>query len=463
MIATLRPLCAGLVALSAPSLAGCVDLLGDFRTPGCDTADCAPSPWVRTFGDPAHQSVNGMVVDPFGNTIVTGDFAGTVDFGNGPLQSGGESDVFLVKLDPTGKTLWSKRFGNAGKDVGAAVAITPDGDLLVAGEFSQTVDFGDTPRKSAGGLDIFVAKVSSSGDVVWSAAFGAPDEQIATSVASDAAGNILLTGCIRGTGSFGGTTPWVSLGDFDAYVLALDSQGKYRWHNVMGSTLFDCASHVAADAAGNAIVAGLNAGPMVLDGQALSPYGGGTDVFVAKLGEGDGKSLWAHTFGDALNQSSAGVSVAKNGTIALTGSYEGTVDFHDHTLTAKAQDAFVVFLDASGSTVRSVGIAEPGNQQVLSSALDSAGNVIVTGYSSAVSGQNQIAIAKVNVDGDLAWSQSWATIYDQVASSVVVDPADNVLLGGDFTGTLTLGNSNTQTAGNADAFVAKLGPDSRAP
>ena len=80
-------------------------------------------------------SAHGVAADAAGNLYVTGCFRGTVDFGAGPLTSAVEGDVFLLKLDPAGSTLWSKRFGIISNECGVNVAIDPAGNILLSGNY----------------------------------------------------------------------------------------------------------------------------------------------------------------------------------------------------------------------------------------------------------------------------------------------------------------------------------------
>lgn len=71
--------------------------------------------WSRRYGDPSTQQNAALAVDNAGNILVGGSFYGTVDLGlgGGALVSAGGADVFLAKLDPNGEHVWSKRFGDA--------------------------------------------------------------------------------------------------------------------------------------------------------------------------------------------------------------------------------------------------------------------------------------------------------------------------------------------------------------
>lgn len=130
-----------------------------------DDALAAPGDhlWSKRFGGPNDQFAGSVAVDGTGNVLLTGAFAGTVDFGGGPLTSAGAYDIFVAKFDSAGNHLWSKRFGDASAQYGQSVAVDPAGNALLTGYFAGTADFGGGPLTSGGANDIFVAKLASVG------------------------------------------------------------------------------------------------------------------------------------------------------------------------------------------------------------------------------------------------------------------------------------------------------------
>lgn len=85
-----------------------------------------------------------VATDSSGNMIVAGTFSGSITLGGGAaaLTSAGASDVFVVKLSPTGAVLWSVRLGGTGTETAASVAVDGAGNVLVTGRMDGPVDFG---------------------------------------------------------------------------------------------------------------------------------------------------------------------------------------------------------------------------------------------------------------------------------------------------------------------------------
>src|SRR5262249_37974989 len=103
------------------------------------------------------------------NFAVTGRFAGTVNFGGATLTASG-NDVFVAVLQDSGKHVWSNRFGN--NAIGTTITMDGANNAIVAGSFSNTIDFGGGALMSAGQTVLFLAKLGTGGGYLWAKRFG---------------------------------------------------------------------------------------------------------------------------------------------------------------------------------------------------------------------------------------------------------------------------------------------------
>src|SRR6185437_6832907 len=101
-------------------------------------------------------------------------FFSSVNFGGPTLTNQGSGDVFVAKFDPMGSHLWSNGYGDAQDQSSASSVVDAMGNILLAGDYSGTLNFGGTPLTSAGATDIFAAKLDSNGNHLWSKSFGDP-------------------------------------------------------------------------------------------------------------------------------------------------------------------------------------------------------------------------------------------------------------------------------------------------
>ncbi|MBK7582995.1 MAG: hypothetical protein IPI67_22715 [Myxococcales bacterium] len=125
------------------------------------------------YGDAGDDRVGGMARTASGKLVLTGEFAGQVDFGKGPLPSKGGSDAFLMEVDPsTMTTTWAKGFGSSADDRGVAVASAPNGEIALAAEMGAAANFGGGALTYVAGIDLVVARYSSSGTHLSSKSWG---------------------------------------------------------------------------------------------------------------------------------------------------------------------------------------------------------------------------------------------------------------------------------------------------
>jgi hypothetical protein len=291
-------------------------------------------------------------VDASGNVAVTGSFQNSIDFGGGPITASGTSpSIFVVKLSATGAHLWSKGMGGTGADYGRGIAFDPSGNVVVTGSFNygqpgpDAVNFGCGAMTSVGGDDIFVVKYAAGGSCLWSRQFGDSYQQGAQAVATDASGNILLTGAYYGTLNLGGSNLVnTNFMYSDIFVAKLNSSGGHIWSKSIGNTSSDQGAGIAVDASGNAVITGYFLGTVDFGGGSLTA-GWGLTTFVARYAAANGAYQSARVFpGNDSNQGN-GVAVDRNGNVGVAGYLGGTVNFGQGGLTsAGGYDGFLLKL-----------------------------------------------------------------------------------------------------------------------
>jgi hypothetical protein len=239
--------------------------------------------WMRGFGNTSADSGNGVAVDGAGNVAMTGYCQSGVDFGGGTLNGpAGTPIAFLAKYGPTGTHLWSKVFGsNTNEPAGQAVAMDASGNVVVAGKFDGTVDFGGGGLATAGSTDVFVGKyAAANGAYVWARRLGGTGPDVARAVRLDTAGDVVVAGSFNGAVDFGGGT-LTSAGGTDGFVAKYSgTDGSHFWSKQLGGPGEDYARAVALDL--NVVVAGEFTGTASFEGGNLTA-GGGSDGFVSSF------------------------------------------------------------------------------------------------------------------------------------------------------------------------------------
>jgi hypothetical protein len=377
----------------------------------CGTTDdesCDGSPactgafaWAKRFGN--KNQTGTAAVDKSGNVALVGAFDETTDLGGGLLTSAGGTDVYLAKLTSAGAPIFSKRFGNLSSQQGNAVAFDLDGNIYLAGSFQGTIDFGGGALTSAGSDDVFLAKLDPKGKQIWAKRLGGTSSDAALFIGADKLGNVYAAGTFAGSVDFGGGL-LTSTGGNDVFVLGLDPAGNHLWSKRAGDVGSDSVGSMAVDADGSVYLTGRFAYTIDFGGGALTSAGG-DDLFAVKLDQ-FGDPQWSVGAGDLSGQAGTAVGVSVLGDVFLGGDFQGSIDLGQGTLvSAGASDVFLARLDSSGGPV---------------------------------------------------WAQRFGDAADQHLTSLAVDASGNVVVTGQFQGTIDLGDGPHVSAGGNDVFIAKL-------
>lgn len=239
--------------------------------------------WGARFGDAAKQGARAVAVTASGDVLVGGGFEGDIDAAGNLLVGQGGEDAFLLRLDAmTGAPLLANRFGADKNEAVNAVGVDSSGSAVLAGRFDGPFIAGGVTLQSAGAEDIFVVKVDAAGELVFAKSFGDKSPQIVEAIAVDAAGSIALAGRFSGSLDLGKKPPLPATEAFDIFVGKLSPTGDHVYSYAFGSQFDQVALGVALDKSGNAAVTGWFLGSLQFEGEPLVSAGL-KDLFVAKL------------------------------------------------------------------------------------------------------------------------------------------------------------------------------------
>jgi hypothetical protein len=332
--------------------------------------------WSKRFGLLAN--VSGVAANAQGDVYFTGTYTSAIDFGGGPVAAAGSADVYVAKFDAAGNYLWAKGFGDAQAQTAVTLAVDAAGDVFVYGYFQGSINFGGGTLTTAGGNDVYLAKLSSTGAHLWSKRFGDASNQLAKGIATDAQGNVLITGNLTGSIDFGGGA-LTSAGLNDIYLAKLSPTGAHLWSKRYGDSADQNAAAVAVDPQGNVLITGYFNGTIDLGTGPLTSLGA-ADIFLAKLAPTTGAAVWAQARGGPNNQSSLSLAVDPTGAMSITGVLTGTADFGGGPLTnAGGGDLYVAKYDTAGNHVWSGRFGDTAAQGGKWVAMDSTGATLVTG------------------------------------------------------------------------------------
>lgn len=453
--------------------------------------------WARSMGSFSVDRAQAVVTDPQGNVYTTGLFSSTADFdpGNGVtnLSSAGNYDIFIQKLNPAGELIWIKQIGGIADDVPYGIEIDADGNIFIAGYFSDQVDFdpgaGSTLLTTAGNYDAFIVKFDSNGNFVWGNKIGSTLGDYAHDVAIDDAGNVYITGIFGGTVDFdpgAGTSNLTSVNNssYESFILKLTNSGDFTWVKQLGGAEDEYARAISTDAAGNVYITGYFYGMVDFDpgaGTDNHTSTGGADIFIQKLSS-SGNLVWVHTMGSTNNDNCQGVNANVDGAVYLFGTFTETVDFDPgpatFSLTSAGQaDIFLLKLSDSGALTWVKQIGSENQDFARALVIHESGDVYLTGniydaidldpgtgvtmFSSMAQGTAATFAEKLNASGDYEWAGVIAPDNNCYATDIALSQEGDVYLVGSYTGTADFdpGTGVTQLTGqaNQDAYVVKWG------
>jgi len=434
--------------------------------------------WTRTFGGPTFVdgiTVNDLATAPDGAVVLTGVLTGAANFGSGTVTSGGGNDAFVAMWSGDGQLRWVRRYGGTGHDFGQAVAIAEDGDVVVTGGFTGSVDFGGGALTSAGSYDLFVLRLSNGGAHRWSRRGGGTGDDSGAAVAVDLDGDVSVAGTISGAAEVGGGT-LTSAGGRDI-VLAryAGTSGAHLWSKRFGAAGFDAPEDLIADVDGSIVLAGVFAGRVNFGGSNLDAVG--ADVVLARFAP-SGAHVWSKRFGGNGDDQVSGLSLAPDGDLAVVGQFATTIDFGGGALSSTgAADVYVARLGSGGAHVWSRRYGTASNYALVTTgvSIDPDGAVVFAGsaieaisfggLSLPASGGYDPYLVKLDAHGGHVWSKRCGSSgypYNWSAGAAT-DGDGNVFAGGSFSGGIDLGlgivlNLNGLVNQSYDGFVAKRRP-----
>lgn len=291
------------------------------------------------FGTANDDTGIGIAVDGSGNVAFGGFFGqGTLQIGTGSLVGPGQDNGFVASITSSGAYRWARSFASSsstGISSCQALAIDGAGDVITAGTFDGTVDFGAGPA-TASDSDAFVASYSPAGAPRWSHVFGSFNYDSADTVALDAAGDVYIGGVFHDTVDFG-TGGLTATMPVDGYVAGFSgATGTVKFARALGAAMGGSVRGVTA-----------GGGTVGLTGNVQGDLDFGTgnlaalglyDIFVAGIDPATGATQFAKRYGGSDYDEGNALAIVPAGPVVVGGGFSGTVDLGTGTITGGTKD-----------------------------------------------------------------------------------------------------------------------------
>ena len=424
-----------------------VDAPMDASTDAADSGGVAgplnPTLAFALSADPTSGSDIGwdVSVDALGNTYAVGEFTGQHDFGSGTPLDSSTGPAFVASYTQQGQYRWAKNFSVL---VTQEAAATPGGDVYLGGWFNQPVSFGGSTLVPTG-TDVFIVKLDTNGNHVWSKGFGGAGLELLRGLATDDSGNVYACGVYSAPFDFG-DGPLTAGGKI--YAVSLDPAGTTRWSDgyVATGPLDNCYD-VAVDSAGNSFLVGQFSSLLDFGTEQLNATS--QDGFLASL-DANGQYRWSVKTGGSGMEQTRGVGADRSGNVTVSGSYSAALDLGDGVLPfSGANDIFLAVYDSLGQLQWSRGFGGPNGDQPFGLAVDYEGNSYFAGIVGSVVdfgtnpvssfGSSDVFIASASPGGIMRWARVYGDTGLDQAQSVAVGRNGAVAITGQYEGTPDFG------------------------
>ncbi len=230
--------------------------------------------WTKTYNRDFLNTGMSLQQTNDGGFIIAGNTGSTW---GGKLKN----DVYVIRTDTIGDTLWTKTYGGDSTDEATCIEKTSDGGFIIT---------GGTASDSAGNMDVYLIRINSIGDTVWTRTYGGDSVEIGNSVQQTSDGGFVIAGY---TNSFGA-------GNSDVFLIRTNKDGDTLWTKTYGGDSLDIGNSIRE----------INSTGFIITGLTRSYGAGLNDVYFIRT-DNDGDTLWTKTHGG--ENSEAGRSIQETG------------------------------------------------------------------------------------------------------------------------------------------------------
>jgi uncharacterized delta-60 repeat protein len=352
--------------------------------------------WHKAYDSGYDDWASDVAVDSEDNVIVTGY----------TTNETGYTDYYTVKYDKDGNEIWSKSYDGGYNDTAHGVAVDSEDNIIVTG-FSHNATGNEKDN-------YYTIKYDKDGNEIWNKSYADGETDQAAAVAVDSKDNIIVTGCSRQSMT-------------SAYcTIKYNQNGTEIWNETYSYFPITEAFGVAADSEDNVIVTG----------QSGYPYGYWHTI---KYNGTDGSQIWLVTYGGGGDNEGHRVALDSEGNIIVTGTSQ------PYFTVANFWGYHTIEYDHNGKEIWSRTYENDYANWPTGVAVDSADNVIVTGYSSDGSTDSNYYTIIYDKDGNEIGHATYDNGYDDEAMGVAVDSEDNIIVTG----------YSTNENGNKDYYTIK--------
>lgn len=316
--------------------------------------------WQKVYGGEADDRANGVVMLEDGDVAIIGECKSFDAM---------RRDICVTRINSEGQTRWRKLIGGKKDDRGIALSRAKDGNLLILGEGKSFNENGDQ--------DLYAAKLSLDGKVIWEQYLGGDRDEFAGGIAGTNDGGALVVG---------DSESFSKKGYKDILITKLDENGKVVSQHTIGGEKSEIAKSLTRTTDGNFMMVG---------GREIA-RSGDFDFFLLKLDQ-NGQQVWAKNIGEENEDILYGVAPTPDGGIVATGS--------TRSFGSEQRDLSVMYFDQSGELIWHKIYGFKCNEEGAAVTMTQDGGYMITGSTNSMGkGDYDIYVIALDNKGSLIWS-----------------------------------------------------------
>ena len=367
----------------------------------------------KTFGGAGTDALRRVRQTSDGGYILAGESDSDIS-GEKTENSMGSTDNWIIKTDSLFNIQWQTTLGGAGLDYMQNIEQTADGNYIVSGT-SNSSQSADKSENSMGGLDFWIIRLDESGNVIWENTIGGSGDEYHAFIEPTKEGGYILGG--RSDSDISGDKTDSSNGNWDYWILKLDSSGNIQWQNSIGGSNLEDLYNVFQTFDGGYILGGMSKSG--ISGDKTEDRHGNSDYWIVKT-DSLGNIEWQNTIGG--NNEECLISIKQTADSGFVmGGFSSSPISGDKTEHSNYRDYFVLKVDKNGIDEWQNTIWANGEEWIQELQQTNDG-YILGGYSSA------------NISGDktedcVGWYDYWVVkltdTYNSITGKLFIDLNNN--------------------------------------
>jgi hypothetical protein len=423
--------------------------------------------WSVAAGGAGVDISKGVKISPGNEILIWGDIAGNAKFDNVNYNGRGLADGFVALYNQNGSLKWVKLFGGTQNDRVHAADVNYKNEIYVTGHFEDSITVENVGLKSKGLRDIFVAKLDSTGKLIWLKSFGTPADEQSSSLVVDNEDNFYLSGSFKSQLQFGSVSLTSTNVFSESFIVKLDKDGNTIWGINSASQRVNGINSLALSPNYDVVFCGSYSLSYSFGGINVNTSSPDGEIIIGKVDK-NGNLKWLKSAGGPYEDNANGITVSNEGNIAITGYSLGVSNFDNYQIANFGyNDAFIALYDSTGNCKWAVAGGGSGLDIGYDICFDNNENVYATGMfdrrmkveNNEIIGQDfDIFSLSLTKDGELRWLKQAGDVSTDCGLGIAVDDNNNIFTTGYYMFRAYFGNILLPIGNAEDIFLSKMNP-----